>query len=152
MLHSLTEGSRSSLANLRAAAEMLEYPDLDAELKERFLSVVRDEVQGMSSRLDETANAFADSLKTRWPLDEMLGADLVAVAQRRIEKKLGLPTKLEDVDPGCVGEGGQLLPAPGHQLPGQSAVGRVRGARGAFLRLASAGRLVHLDSSGPGRP
>jgi DNA polymerase-3 subunit epsilon len=30
MLHSLTEGSRSSLANLRAAAEMLEYPDLDA--------------------------------------------------------------------------------------------------------------------------
>ncbi|MBL8459988.1 MAG: DNA polymerase III subunit epsilon, partial [Zoogloea sp.] len=54
MLHSLTEGSRSSLANLRAAAEMLEYPDLDAELKERFLSVVRDEVQGMSARLDET--------------------------------------------------------------------------------------------------
>jgi len=99
MLHSLTEGSRSSLANLRAAAEMLEYPDLDAELKDRFLSVIRDEVQGMSSRLDETANAFADSLKTRWPLDEMLGADLVAVAQRRIEKKLGLPTKLEDVDP-----------------------------------------------------
>ncbi|MBK6654761.1 hypothetical protein [Zoogloea sp.] len=34
MLHSLTEGSRSSLANLRAAAgEMLEYPDLDPELK-----------------------------------------------------------------------------------------------------------------------
>jgi DNA polymerase-3 subunit epsilon len=55
---------------------------------------------GHERRLDETANAFADSLKTRWPLDEMLGADLVAAAQRRIEKKLGLPTKLEDVDPG----------------------------------------------------
>lgn len=99
LLHSVTEGSRSSLANLRAAAEMLEYPDLEPELKDRFLKVIRDEVQAMSGRLEETANAFADSLKTRWPLDDMHGADLIAAAQRRVENKVGLPTKLEDVDP-----------------------------------------------------
>ena len=144
MLHSLTEGSRSSLANLRAAAEMLEYPDLDAELKERFLRVVRDEVQGMSQRLDETANEFADSLKTRWPLDEMLGADLVAAAQRRIEKKIGLPTKVEDVDPDVwvKVDSFSLLQAIGYLVSRLSDEFEVREVR---LRLTSAGRLVHLD-------
>ncbi|WP_347250030.1 exonuclease domain-containing protein [Zoogloea sp.] len=144
MLHSLTEGSRSSLANLRAAAEMLEYPDLDAELKERFLSVVRDEVQGMSARLDETANAFADSLKTRWPLDEMLGADLVAAAQRRIEKKVSLPTKIEDVDPDVwvKVDSFSLLQAISYLVSRLSDEFEVREVR---LRLTSAGRLAHLD-------
>ena len=144
MLHSLTEGSRSSLANLRAAAEMLEYPDLDPELKERFLSVVRDEVQGMSARLDETANAFADSLKTRWPLDEMLGADLVAAAQRRIEKKVSLPTKIEDVDPGVwvKVDSFSLLQAISYLVSRLSDEIEVREVR---LRLTAAGRLVHLD-------
>ncbi|MBS0347046.1 MAG: DNA polymerase III subunit epsilon [Proteobacteria bacterium] len=144
MLHTLTEGSRSSLANLRAAAEMLEYPDLDAELKDRFLKVIRDEVQGMSTRLDETANAFADSLKTRWPLDEMLGADLIAAAQRRIEKKLGLPTKLEDVDPQVwvKVDSFSLLQAIGYLASRLSEEFEVREVR---FRLSAAGRLAHLD-------
>ncbi|NML28591.1 DNA polymerase III subunit epsilon [Zoogloea sp. G-4-1-14] len=144
MLHSLTEGSRSSLANLRAAAEMLEYPDLDAELRERFLKVIRDEVQGMSRRLDDTANAFADSLKTRWPLDEMLGADLVAAAQRRVEKKLNLPTKLEEVDPEVwvKVDSFSLLQAIGYLASRLSEEFEVREVR---FRLSSAGRLAHLD-------
>ena len=144
MLHTLTEGSRSSLANLRAAAEMLEYPDLDAELKDRFLKVIRDEVQGMSRRLDDTANAFADSLKTRWPLDEMLGADLVAAAQRYVEKKIGLPTKLEDVDPAVwvKVDSFSLLQAIGYLASRLSDEFEVREVR---FRLTSAGRLAHLD-------
>ena len=144
MLHALTEGSRSSLANLRAAAEMLEYPDLDADLKERFLKVVRDEVQGMSRRLDETANAFADSLKTRWPLDEMLGADLVAAAQRSIESKIGVPTKLEDVDPAVwvKVDSFSLLQAIGYLASRLSDEFEVRELR---FRLSCAGRLAHLD-------
>lgn len=144
MLHSLTEGSRSSLANLRAAAEMLEYPDLDSELRERFLKVIRDEVQGMSIRLDETANAFADSLKTRWPLDEMLGADLVAAAQRRVEKKLNLPTKLEEVDPEVwvKVDSFSLLQAIGYLVSRLSDEFEVREVR---FRLSAAGRLAHLD-------
>ena len=98
MLHNLTEGSRASLANVRAAADMLEFEDLPDEMRTRFRKVVRDEVQSMSQRLDQTANEFADSLKARWPLEEMFGADLIAAAQRRIEARIGLPTKLEEVD------------------------------------------------------
>jgi DNA polymerase-3 subunit epsilon len=144
LLNSVTEGSRSSLANLRAAAEMLEYPDLDVELKDRFLKVIRDEVQAMSGRLEETANAFADSLKTRWPLDDMHGADLIAAAQRRIEKKLGLPTKLEDVDPAVwvKVDSFSLLQAISYLASRLSDEFEVREVR---FRLSSAGRLAHLD-------
>ena len=144
LLHSVTEGSRSSLANLRAAAEMLEYPDLEPELKDRFLKVIRDEVQAMSGRLEETANAFADSLKTRWPLDDMHGADLIAAAQRRIEKKLGLPTKLEDVDPAVwmKVDSFSLLQAISYLASRLSDEFEVREVR---FRLSSAGRLAHLD-------
>jgi len=144
LLNSVTEGSRSSLANLRAAAEMLEYPDLDVDLKDRFLKVIRDEVQAMSGRLEETANAFADSLKTRWPLDDMHGADLVAAAQRRIEKRLGLPTKLEDVDPAVwvKVDSFSLLQAISYLASRLSDEFEVREVR---FRLSSAGRLAHLD-------
>ena len=38
---------------------------------------------------------FSDSLKTRWPLEDILGIDIIAAAQRRIDDKLKLPTKTE---------------------------------------------------------
>src|SRR5690606_29457805 len=98
MLHNLTEGNRASLGNVRAAADMLEYEDLTDDMRRRFRKVVRDEVEAMSARLDDTAREFADSLKARWPLEEMLGADLIAAARRRIEERLALPTKVEEVD------------------------------------------------------
>src|SRR5574337_1480841 len=98
MLYTLTEGNRASLANVRAAAEMLDYPELQDALRERFSQVIRDELEAMSERLDRTAHEFADSLKTRWPLEEMLGADLIAAAQRWVESRLKLPTKQEEVD------------------------------------------------------
>ena len=44
LLLGLTEGSRASLGNLQAAVEMLELPDLEAPMRERFQAVMRDEV------------------------------------------------------------------------------------------------------------
>ncbi len=85
LLHGLAEGNRASLGNLQAALEMLEYPDLDEPTRERFLGVIRDEARGMATRLNELASHSTQTQKTRWPLEDMLGADLVAAAQRRIE-------------------------------------------------------------------
>ncbi len=85
LLHGLAEGNRASLGNLQAALEMLEYPDLDEPTRERFLGVIRDESRGMATRLNELASHSTQTQKTRWPLEDMLGADLVAAAQRRIE-------------------------------------------------------------------
>ncbi|MBD5802352.1 DNA polymerase III PolC-type [Azoarcus sp. Aa7] len=144
MLHTLTEGNRAALANVRAAADMLEYPDLQEELRERFRTVIRDEVRAMSTRLDDTANEFADSLKVRWPLEEMLGADLIAAAQRRIENVVKLPTKLEEVDETLwvKVDSFSLLQALTYLANRLSDEFEVREVR---FRLSAAGRLVHLD-------
>jgi DNA polymerase-3 subunit epsilon len=85
LLHALTEGTRASLGNLQAAVELLDDPDLDAPTRERFLGVVRDEVKAMSRRTQEVATHTAQAMKTRWPLEDMQGADLLAAACRRIE-------------------------------------------------------------------
>lgn len=99
VLHSLTEGSRSSLGNIRAAvANLMDYPDMEGELRERFVRVIEEEAGGMSQRLDRTLVEFSDSLKTRWPLEDVLGIDVIAAAQRSIEDKLGLPSKTEELD------------------------------------------------------
>ncbi|ENO88562.1 MAG TPA: exonuclease domain-containing protein [Thauera aminoaromatica] len=144
MLHNLTEGNRASLANVRAAADMLEFEDLTDEMRTRFRKVVRDEVQAMSQRLDHTANEFADSLKARWPLEEMLGADLIAAAQRRIEARIGLPTKLEEVDESLwvKVDSFSLIQAITYLASRLSDEFEVREVR---FRLSAAGRLVHLD-------
>ena len=99
VLHSLTEGSRAALGNIRAAVtNLIDYPDMEGELRERFLKIVGDEVSGMSQRLDKTLIEFSDSIKTRWPLEDILGIDVIAAAQRRIEDKLKLPIKTEELD------------------------------------------------------
>jgi DNA polymerase III subunit epsilon len=98
MLNSLTEGNRAAMANVRAAAEMLDYADLPDEMRDRFRCVIRDEIQAMSRRLEDVASEFALSLKSRWSLEEIHGADLVAALRRRVEGLLKLPTKEESVD------------------------------------------------------
>lgn len=98
MLVHLTEGNRAALANMRAAAEMLEFPDLDENLRARFSTVIRDEVQAMSERLDRSTNEFTTLLKARWPLEDIAGTDLVAAVQRRIASALDVSVRVESVE------------------------------------------------------
>jgi DNA polymerase-3 subunit epsilon len=98
LLHGLTEGSRSSLANIQAAVEMLAYPDLEAPMRERFLTVVREEVSSMSVRINTMTQQATQGLKARWPMEEMLGADVLLASQRRIEARNQRPVTLENLD------------------------------------------------------
>jgi len=98
VLHGLTEGSRGSLANLQAAVEMLDDTELDVAMRERFLGVVREEAQAMTRRINDLATQSTQGLATRWPLEEMLGADFVLAAQRRIEALGGMRTGAAEVD------------------------------------------------------
>jgi len=90
VLHTLTEGSRASLANMQAAIDMLDYPDLEPAMRERFMAVVRDEARAMGQRIARVEASAADGFKSRWPLEDMLGTDLVNAALRRIENATGL--------------------------------------------------------------
>ena len=95
----LTEGSRAALANMRAAIEMLDYPDLEPAMRERFLAVVRDEVQALSERVQRSSSEAAEVFQSRWPLEDMRGSDLLSAAGRRIEETLGLALNRSEADP-----------------------------------------------------
>ncbi|MCX7154906.1 MAG: exonuclease domain-containing protein [Rhodocyclales bacterium] len=98
-LQALTDGNRAALGNIRAAVEtLLDSPEMEADYRERFTRVIADEAAAMSSKLEATMSRFADSLKTRWPLEDVLGIDILAAAARRIEDRLQLPIKHEDQD------------------------------------------------------
>jgi DNA polymerase-3 subunit epsilon len=99
LIQSLTEGGRGPLGNIRAAAETIsDFADMPAEQRERFLSVIRDEAQALSKHLESAASAFSDDLRVLWPLEEMLGSELVAAAVRRIGERCSLVAKIESVD------------------------------------------------------
>lgn len=144
LLHGLTEGSRSSLGSLQAAVDMLELPDLDAPTRERFLRVVHDEVRAMTARLQSLAASASQGLKTRWPLEDMLGADLVQAALRLIEARSGVRASAPDIDPHLwlrVDSYAllQALASLATRLLDEFAVKRVQ------LRLRRAGERAHLD-------
>ncbi|GMV45213.1 MAG: hypothetical protein AMXMBFR66_06110 [Pseudomonadota bacterium] len=99
LLHRLTEGTRSSAGNLQAAVELLDDPQLDAPTRERFLGVIRDEIGALVRRVNEAAAASAAALETRWPLEDMLGADFAAAAARRIEAACGSRVQPAGIEP-----------------------------------------------------
>lgn len=151
LLHALTEGSRSSLGSLQAAVDMLELPDLDAPARERFLRVVREEVRSMTSRIESLAASASESLKTRWPLEEMLGADLVQAALRHIEARSQVRASAAEVDPALwlrVDSYAllQVLASLATRLGEEFAVGRVQ------LRLRREGEHALLDLVWHGTP
>jgi DNA polymerase-3 subunit epsilon len=98
LLQTLTQGTRASLASVRAAVETIaSFPEMDNDARSRFIGIIGEEATKMSAGLDRAASEFADSLRTEWPLEDIRGADLITAARRRIENRLGLPTKIEEV-------------------------------------------------------
>lgn len=96
-LLALTETGRASVASVQAALDLLDYPDLEPAERARFEAVVRDEVAAMGARLSDAGAAASAVLRSRWPLQEMRGVDLVAAAARRLET-LGIPAVAEAGD------------------------------------------------------
>ncbi|MFG1286601.1 exonuclease domain-containing protein [Xanthobacter versatilis] len=94
----LSEASRASFASMQAALDMLDYPDLEPADREQFQAVVRDEVGVMSQRLTTLAADASHDMKTRWPLQDMLGADLAAAAAQRITAETGQAVDTAGVD------------------------------------------------------
>ena len=152
LLQTLTEGTRASLGSVRAAVETIAaFPDMDKAAQDRFIGIIGEEAQRLSARLDQTGSEFADSLRTEWPLENMRGADLIAAARRRIEARVGLPTKLETVDESV------WLNVDSYSLMQAITylVSRLReefGIREIRFGLETAGQLAHLDVIWTGAP
>ncbi len=152
LLQTLTQGTRASLASVRAAVETIaSFPEMDNEARSRFIGIIGEEAQRMSAGLDRAAVEFADSLRTEWPLEDMRGADLISAARRRIEGRLGLPTKLEAVDESIwmKVDSYSLMQAITYlvsRLQGEFGIREIRFA------LAGAGQIAHLDLIWTGAP
>jgi len=144
LLHGLSEGHRGSLGNLQAALELLDDPALDAPTRERFMAVVRDEIRTMSRRLNDAADQGLRDIKTRWPLEDMLGADLVAAVAQRIESQLTVRVNVSNVDAALMLKVDSysliqaLLHLAGH-LAGEYGIQRLQ------LRLAGVDAAAQLD-------
>ncbi len=100
VLNNLTEGSRSSLANMQAALDMLDFDDLDPAMRSRFLGVIGEETRRMSQRLADLETGTTADLKTRWPMEDVLGADLLKAVLRQMQSQLTVPVSLAEVDAG----------------------------------------------------
>ncbi len=150
LLQSFTEGSRAALANIRAAVETLtDYPDCERTHRDRFIQVIGEEVHQLSGKLDKITADHADSLKTRWPLEEMLGIDIVAAARRRIESRLGLLVRSDRLDDSLWIKADsytliQALTYLAGRLKDEHAVCEV------CLSLTRHGRIAELDLAWPG--
>jgi DNA polymerase-3 subunit epsilon len=146
LIQSLTEGGRGPIGNIRAAAETLsDFADMPPEQRERFLGVIRDEARELSQHLEKAATAFSDDLRVCWPLEEMLGAELLAEAVRRISVQGGgITAQIEAVDDSLwlrIDSFGllQSLGFLAARLHDEYEVREVR------LALTRAGRLAQLD-------
>lgn len=146
VLGTLTEGSRSSLGTLRAAVEMLaDNPDMSPEDRERFVAVLASEVTRMSQRLDDTLETLADTLRQHWPLDDMLAADVIEAAGRRIQERLKMPVDVDTATPDPLwirADSFSLVSALTYLATRIEEAGDVRSFG---LKLASDDRFVHID-------
>jgi DNA polymerase-3 subunit epsilon len=96
LLRTLTEGIRSSLANIRTAIETIEeFPEMDAGKLGQLRKVIYDEALNLSTQLNQTASDYATDLKADWQLEEMLIKDLLWAVQRRFEDKLEVGTQIQ---------------------------------------------------------
>jgi DNA polymerase III subunit epsilon len=144
LLQSLTEDTRRALANIRAAVEsVLDYPQMGAEERRRFIAIIRHEAEALSGRVDALRESAAYP-SDRWSLSDMLGSDLLTAAQRSVEREAGVT-----VDESAVADGlwlkvdsYALVRALGHlarALHGEAGISHFS------LGLREAGRYARLD-------
>ena len=145
LLQDLTEGNRPALANMRAAVETVTtVPEMDADQRNAFLAIISEEADRLSANLERAMKQHGDILRTQWPLEEMNGVDLLSLAQRQIDARVGLKSQSELVDPAVWLKVDSYsltfaLTSIAQRLQDELNVSQVR------FRLAGSGRLANLD-------
>jgi DNA polymerase-3 subunit epsilon len=144
LLQEHTEGSHSALSHMQVAIERLSLAGAEPSLREGALAALRDELAGMSERITALAQRATQGLKTRWPMEDMLGADLVSAAQLHMKRHCQLSLVTEAVD------GALWLKADSYALIQvlshlASRLGDAFAVRSLQLRLAPADGWAQLD-------
>jgi len=99
LLHGLIEHTRVALGSIQEAFDGLVKTDPDAHQRAVCVTAMQDEVARLNAYVSELTNKSAQVLKTRWPLEDMMGADVLLAAQRRIELRTKRSVTLENLEP-----------------------------------------------------
>ena len=95
-LVNLTESARTHLASMRIVLNSLEQSSDPSGAQLAFL---REQLDKAQARIQDVSASTVQTLKTRWPLEEMQAADLLSVAQRRIAKQTGKEVSADVAEP-----------------------------------------------------
>ncbi len=99
LFQSLTEGVRSSLANIRAAIETIEqFPEMDETKLTQLRQIILEETLILNAKVNETTAEHTADLNVGWRLEEMLDTDLLWAVQHRFEKQLKVSTSVEAIE------------------------------------------------------
>lgn len=152
LLQALTQDTRATLANIRAAVETMQtFPEMSGAKRTQFTAIIDDESQRLAHQIDLAMQKHADSLDSRWELEEIRGIDLVALLARHIDCP-SLRVSMDDtIDTTCWLKVDsyaltQALAYLMQRLAGELGVRELR------LGLHRAGRLAHLDLTWNGAP
>lgn len=89
-LHTLTEGMRGPLANVRAAIETITaYPTMEPAVEEQFKQIILEQSVTLSAHLDRTLDEYSRQLKSRRTRDVMVASDLLALLRTALQQELG---------------------------------------------------------------
>lgn len=85
LLQSLTQDARATLASIRTAVEAIQtYPEMSAEKRTQLTGIIDDESQRLVYQIDCAVDQRGAGMDSRQELEEMRGADLLALLVRRI--------------------------------------------------------------------
>lgn len=97
LLQSLTQDTRAALANIRAAAEAMQaFPDMSDAKRAEFVTVIDEESRRLSRQIEQATQQRGARPDSQWQLEEMRGADLIALLLRHIHAALHV--RVEAVD------------------------------------------------------
>ncbi|HEU4851746.1 MAG TPA: exonuclease domain-containing protein, partial [Telluria sp.] len=86
LLQSLSQDTRAALANIRAAVETMQaYPEMGADKRAQLTAVIDEESRRLALQIDQVQHQYGAEPESRWELEEMRGADLLSLLQRRID-------------------------------------------------------------------
>jgi DNA polymerase-3 subunit epsilon len=94
LLQEMSESTRASLGNIRAAIEtMLRFPDMAPEQRAQFSEVIRQEGEHLSQRLGAAFRQAEAPAAASWPLEDLpaeeLGDLLHMALERRLQRSVG---------------------------------------------------------------
>jgi DNA polymerase-3 subunit epsilon len=97
-LHRIADSSSRAWAAAQAALDRASLPEVEASERDQCMAQVRNEMGRVGESVAELAASSAQGVQGRWPLEEMLGLDLLLAAQRRIELRCARSVGIESID------------------------------------------------------